>query len=54
MQTKQTNLVHGFGEAIEVVDGVVSVNDVDGGNIGVPVAGDDENGGGWRRKLLFP
>jgi len=22
--------------------------------MGVPVAGDDENGGGWRRKPLFP
>lgn len=38
------NLVHFFGESIEVVDGVVDgVNYVDRGNCGVPVAGDDEN-----------
>jgi len=38
------NLVHFFGESIEVVDGVVDgVNHVDRRNCGVPVAGDDEN-----------
>lgn len=45
------NLVHFFGESIEVVDGVVDgVNYVDRGNCGVPVAGDDENWRGCVRK----
>lgn len=40
--------VHGFGEAVEVVDGVVLGGDgVDGGDGGVPVAGDDEDGVGF-------
>ena len=38
-------LVHLVGEAVEVVDGVVGpVDDVDGGGVGLPVAGDDEDG----------
>lgn len=39
--------VHGLGEAVEVVDGVVgAVDDVDLGGARVPVAGDDEDGAG--------
>ncbi|KAM1578384.1 hypothetical protein ACFX1Z_039942 [Malus domestica] len=39
------DLVHGSGEAIEVVDGAVAArNGADGGDSGVPVAGDDEDG----------
>lgn len=30
-------LIHGVGEAIEVVDGVVEVNDVNGGLTSIPV-----------------
>lgn len=51
----KTNLVHGFGEAIEVVDGVVGgVDNINGGNSGVPMARDDENGSGsvWEHFLL--
>lgn len=48
-------LVHGLGEAVEVVDGVVAAGDgVDGGDRRLPVAGDDENGIGfvWIHVLL--
>lgn len=48
-------LVHGLGEAVEVVDGVVGAGDgVDGGDRRLPVAGDDENGIGfvWIHVLL--
>ncbi|KAM1114175.1 hypothetical protein ACFX15_046110 [Malus domestica] len=39
------DLVHGSGEAIEVVDGAVAAgNGADGGDSGVPMAGDDEDG----------
>ncbi|KAM1073661.1 hypothetical protein PS2_018378 [Malus domestica] len=50
------DLVHGSGEAIEVVDGVVAAgNGADGGDSGVLVAGDDEDGGGFLRiHRVFP
>jgi hypothetical protein len=39
--------VHVFGEAIEIMDGVVAAaNNVDGGHGRVPVSGNDENGSG--------
>jgi hypothetical protein len=45
-----------FGEAIEIMDGVVvAVNDVDGGDGRVPVSGNDENGSGPRAEpFLLP
>lgn len=44
-----------MGEAVEVVDGVVTVNDVDGGDGGLPVAGDDEDGiGAGGEDLVLP
>lgn len=49
------DLVHAVGEAVEVVDGVVTVNDVDGGDGGLPVAGDDEDGiGAGGEDLVLP
>lgn len=48
-------LVHGLGEAGEIVDGGVPVNDVDGGVGSLPVGRDDEDGG-WllREHSLLP
>ena len=48
------DLVHGFGEAVEIIDGVVSGDDVDGGFVGLPVARDHENGSGWLPHNLLP
>lgn len=48
-------LVHGLGEAGEIVDGGVSVNDVDGWVGSLPVGRDDEDGS-WplREYILLP
>ena len=46
MWGNRTDLVHGFGEAVEIIDGFVPGDDVDGGFSGLPMSGDDENGSG--------
>lgn len=43
MGMRDTYIIHLFGEAIEIVDGVVSLNDVDRGKIGIPVSRNHQN-----------
>ena len=50
-----TDLIHGFGEAVEIIDGVVLGDDVDGGFVGLPVGRNHKNGSGpLPHDLLLP
>ena len=50
-----TDLIHGFGEAVEIIDSVVLGDDVDGGFVGLPVGRNHKNGSGpLPHDLLLP
>jgi hypothetical protein len=40
----QKYLIHGFGEAIEVINGVIAINNINSWFFGIPMARNNKNG----------